>query len=341
MTTHVVCMDGTANGPGSVPTNVLRFYRRLVQDDAQRALYEPGVGTFSPLSSGRGTRAGRTLGSLFGHGLTENLENGYRFLMRRRQPGDAVALFGFSRGAFAVRALSGLIQRCGLLRPELDGMVTEALRVYQLGDDADARAEQDAFREAFARPCPIDVIGVWDTVKSLGTVYSARRFFDAALVPCVRAGYHALAIDERRPKFEPLPWEPDQRVRQVWFPGAHADVGGGYEDRALAEGALQWMMDRAAAHGVRFVDDPDVPQPANPLGRRHDSAASWSGRALRATHLGSRPRTVPAGAWVHESAVLRRAGPLDPAVAGEAAYDPDLPEDVCVVGAGGTPRILP
>lgn len=332
MNTRIVCIDGTANGPGSVPTNVLHLYRRLVQDDAQRALYEPGVGTFSPLSSGRGTRAGRALGSLFGHGLTENLENAYRFLMTHVADGDRVALFGFSRGAFAVRALSGLIQRCGLLRPELLGLVEEALRIYQQGDDEAARAEQAAFRQSFARACPIAVVGVWDTVKSLGTVYSSRRFFDAHLVPCVRAGYHALAIDERRPKFEPLPWEPDHRVEQAWFPGAHADVGGGYEDRALAEGALQWMMDCAADHGVRFRDDAEVRQPACPLGRRHDSAATWSGRALRAVHLGARPRTVPDGARVHASALARLAGPLDSDVAGEAAYDPGLPEEVRVVG---------
>ena len=305
----VVCIDGTANKYGTVNTNVVHLYERLVNDDdRQLTLYEPGVGTFSS-TFGRtvGGAIGRTLGKLFGHGLTENIENGYRFLMRHYQPGDTIYLFGFSRGAYAVRALAGMVRKCGLLKPSLDNLAPYASRLYLEQDNDDVAA---GFRETYAREAAVYCIGVWDTVKSLGYLYTRDRFFNDRLAPDVTHGYHALAIDERRPKFEARLWDESrkadhQTIEQVWFAGAHADVGGGYDDRALAEVTLQWMLDRATACGLH-VRDIDPPQPADPTGTAHDSLATASGRILQLTHLGARPRTIEPGALVHKSVDKRR-----------------------------------
>lgn len=303
----VFCCDGTANEYGTVNTNVVHLYKRLA-GEGQIACYEPGVGTFSPLGLSDGGRTGRVLGKLFGHGLTENIENGYRFLMKHYQPGDRVFLFGFSRGAYAVRALSGMLCKCGLLHPEQENLVRYATRLYnRQGNDEAARG----FAETYGRPCPVHFIGVWDTVKSLGYFYTKRRFFNARLGRDVTHGVHALSIDERRPKFEPLPWDeqaaqPHQQVEQVWFPGAHADVGGGYADRSLAEISLQWMIERARTAGLRIHDDIEPPQPPDPAGPIHEPWNTPTGRLLRIAFLGTRPRAIPEGAAVHTSTEQRR-----------------------------------
>lgn len=308
----VFCCDGTANEYGTVNTNVVHLYKRLAEDEQQLARYEPGVGTFSPLGLMDGARTGAALGKLFGHGLTENIENGYRFLMEHYREGDRIFLFGFSRGAYAVRALSGMLYKCGLLRPEQGNLVRYATRLYnQKGNDEEAAG----FAATYARCCPVHCIGIWDTVASLGYLYRNRRFFNAKLSSEVTYGYHALAIDERRPKFEPLLWNEDrieshQTIEQVWFPGAHADVGGGYEDRALAEISLQWLTHRAADRGLRLKNDLDIPQPPDPAGTMHEPWKTWSGRALRLLHFGSRPRELPADAKLHAS-VHQRQEALD------------------------------
>ena len=318
----VVCIDGTANHYGTVNTNVVHLYKRICRDDHQLALYEPGVGTFSSYFGRRaGSAIGRTLGKLFGHGLTENIENGYRFLMRHYTAGDRVFLFGYSRGAYAVRALAGMLAKCGLLEPGLDNLVPYASRLYTERDNDEVAA---GFRATYARECPVHFIGVWDTVKSLGYLYTRRHFFDARLGDHVRHACHALAIDERRPKFEPLPWRESERppghtLQQVWFSGAHADVGGGYADRALAEIALQWMQARAEHHGLLIDPDIEPEQPPDPTGKLHDSLATIPGRILQATHLGARPRTIEPGAKIHASVEQRRQ---------HTDYNPDpIPED--------------
>lgn len=324
----VYCCDGTANQKGEVNTNVVHLSRRIPKHDHQVTAYEPGVGTFSPLGLPRENIIGTTLGKLFGYGLTANIENGYRFLMQHYREGDRVFLFGFSRGAYAVRALSGMLAQCGLLHPGQEGRVREATRLYTRQDNPEATAD---FARRHSRPCPVHFIGAWDTVGSLGYLYRNRRFFDTKLSSEVTHAAHALAIDERRPKFEPLLWdetraEPHQTLKQLWFPGAHADVGGGYEQRQLAEIALQWMLERARAAGLDVPDDHQPDVPPDPTGPIHDPWNTWTGRILRVLYLGDRPREVPPGAPVHP-AVRQRQKAL--------GYRPDLDRPVATEAVRG------
>ena len=126
----VVCCDGTGNEYGSNNTNVVKLYEAIVRDADQVAFYDPGVGTLSFLGRQLGRRVGRTLGKAFGAGLQQNIEDAYRFLMDRYEPGDKLFLFGFSRGAFTVRALAGMLNRCGLLQKGSLNLVPYASRIY-------------------------------------------------------------------------------------------------------------------------------------------------------------------------------------------------------------------
>jgi uncharacterized protein (DUF2235 family) len=134
----VICSDGTGQSYAGAESNVLRLYRiALNRAPHQRACYDPGVGTH-PLPDGR-SRIGRwyqhNIGELcLGRGVIESVTELYRFLMRHYEPGDRIFLFGFSRGAFTVRALAGLVHVCGLLRRDDMHLVRYATGLYQTSE---------------------------------------------------------------------------------------------------------------------------------------------------------------------------------------------------------------
>lgn len=208
--------------------------------------------------------------------------------------GTEIYLFGFSRGAFSARSLGGLISRCGLVRPEfLKGTAPDDARgtqdlleknqrdspkilaawnLYQkeLRGGRDS-AEAREFRGKFSHNVRVKMIGVWDTVGALGVptlgnitqpIRATRlRFHDLNLSRIVDYAYHAIAIDEHRADFNVALWdkyEPEhtKELEQRWFPGAHSNVGGGYEDDSLADISLNWMVEKAANLGLKFVPEP-------------------------------------------------------------------------------------
>ena len=136
----IICSDGTGNsGVKDRGTNVFKMFEAVDLNghrtdptlDAQVALYDDGVGTesFLPL---------KLLGGAFGFGLAKNVRNLYMGLVRIYDPGDRIFLFGFSRGAFTVRTLAGMIARCGVLDREklpttddLRATVKQAYRTYR------------------------------------------------------------------------------------------------------------------------------------------------------------------------------------------------------------------
>ena len=305
----IICCDGTGNEFGCNNTNVVLTYMLVRKHDAQVAYYDPGVGTGGWDYEETGALKAKS-DQATGHGLQKNVEDAYRYLMGCYQPGDRIFLFGFSRGAFTVRSLAGMLHKCGLLRRDAGNLVEYAAKVYSTEGNASLAGE---FREAFGRDCPVHFVGVWDTVESL-VMNAGRRFHDATLNPEVASGYHALAIDERRRDFPPSLWNetelhPGQTVEQVWFAGVHADVGGWYDERGLSNIALHWMLERAKGRGLALDEAKLAQHPKDPHAKAHDSYTGlWRMR-------GAEPRRIPEGAKIHASVEARMAQSAN-------AYDP-------------------
>lgn len=269
----VICCDGTWNRADQekngvpCPTNVVKLASRVAKGtDAERQIiyYDQGVGT--------GNVVDRFTGGAFGHGLGENILSAYRFLVANYELGDEIFLFGFSRGAFTARSLAGMIRNCGILKRIAIKHYREAVQLYMNRGDPPYDSRSVEFRKEHAlgggTDIPIKFIGVWDTVGSLGIPLRGLRsltirkyqFHDTELSRTVENAYHALAIDEFRAPFEPTLWKSTkkegQEIKQVWFVGAHSDVGGGYDEPGLSDIALDWMLQMAENCGL--VLDPDV-----------------------------------------------------------------------------------
>jgi uncharacterized protein (DUF2235 family) len=282
----ILCCDGTWNKPDEekdgrpVPTNVVRFVYRVAKSDGkvpQITYYDLGVGT--------GNFFDRISGGVLGKGLENNIYDAYRFLVGNYELGDEIFLFGFSRGAFTARSIGGMIRKCGILRRGVVDKYRAAKDLYHSKvhpNDAEAVAFRKANSISPDEPIKIKFIGVWDTVGSLGIpkkggVDTEFQFHDTELSGTVENGYHALAIDEHREPFLPTLWsyqpKPGQKVEQVWFCGAHSDVGGGYPEDDASKLALLWMLDKVRGAGLKLDDEAlkAFPIALNPQGQLHNS----------------------------------------------------------------------
>jgi uncharacterized protein (DUF2235 family) len=281
----VILLDGTMStlDPGR-ETNIGRIYKllRAMPPSARISVYyEAGV----QWRTWRDTRD-----VAVGRGINRQIRRTYGWLASHYRPGDRIFLFGFSRGAYAVRSLAGIIDRVGLLRADsaTERNVMLAYRYYQ---SVERRAGEAAFHERFCHPkVEVEMIGVFDTVKALGVRLplvwrwseKEHRFHNHHLSPVVRHGFHALARDETRAVFRPVLWDtgssPATRVEQVWFRGTHGDVGGhlnGYEPaRPLANIPLVWMLDRAESVGLPLPEGWRGAFPTDPAAR---SVGTWRG----------------------------------------------------------------
>ena len=265
MANIVVCADGTWNRPEEdiekdFPTNVLKLARAIRPSTTalkQQVFYDWGLGSYHDRVS-----AGAT-----GRGIHKNILDGYRYIVQNYAEGDRIYLFGFSRGAYTVRALSGLINNCGILKRPQAALISSAWKIYkspQKKNHPDGEAAVQ-FRNAHAHPSrAVHFIGVWDTVGALGVPFSFMglfdrhdEFYDTKMGPNVAYARHALAIDEQREDFEPTVWtsRPGVDLKQVWFAGVHADIGGSYPpDKATglraSDASLAWMLGEAEAQGL-------------------------------------------------------------------------------------------
>lgn len=256
---RLVCFfDGTWNKPEDQhQTNVVKLQQAILAADAggvrQVVHYEVGIATEATL--GRLTFA---VGAI-GFGVGDRVRGGYRFLCESYEEGDEIYLVGFSRGAFEARSLAGLVALCGIARSAAAETIADVWDYYEQNKLAPDPARLDALRAAACVPIPIKCVAVWDTIGNLGIPFVSKSlikellgFHDTELPPTVEVGLHALAIDEPRGPFSPTLWTikkgaslpPGQIIEQVWFPGCHANVGGGYKDCALSDIALLWMAER-------------------------------------------------------------------------------------------------
>lgn len=337
----VVCADGTWNQP-SAQTNVWQIYTALPGSDVpvdpgttvdgHRRRDEPGQTAFYLDGVGTTVTSKDLLGGATGFGLHSKILDAYLLLSSVYNPGDKIYLFGFSRGAYTVRALAGFIATAGLLQMDqaTGPGARAAAHMAWLGFKSGSIVSPDGSPDA-ADPSPIQLVGVFDTVGALGIpFFNGIRIVDKAeeklfafanldLSPRVAYGLHAVAIDEKRFDFIPTLWNPRQGIEQSWFTGVHCDVGGGYASRKLADITLKWMLSRAKPLGLlatipvlEYVPEAD----------RHESATKiWK---LRTT-----VRDIPANAAIDQSVRDRLAKRKDYAPAAlahlpefQASYPP-------------------
>ena len=307
----VVCCDGSWNTPEmESPTNVVRLAGAVRTRDAdgnpQIVYYDEGVGTHGPID--------KIVGGAMGAGLDFNVREAYRFLAGNYEEGDEIYLFGFSRGAYTVRSLAGMIGLAGMLGREQMTEVAEAYELYREEKKRDA-APVAAFRSKHGtRVPPITLLGCWDTVGALGIPdklsgiglderFNKRyRWVDTKLGPHVEHALHAVAIDERRVEFEPTPMArvtEGQTLHEVWFPGDHGSVGGGqHHKEPLSHIALTWMVEEIADLGLGLAIDTPF---ENLLPHDHNAYFSVNRSAI----YSRRPRNTGRDAVFHDSALQR------------------------------------
>ena len=293
----IICADGTWNTEDQVdhgtsdPTNVVKIARALLPLD------DHGVDQIIYYHSGVGTNFNQHIGGgAFGAGLFANIQDCYRFLIHNYVPGDRLYFFGFSRGAYTARSLAGLVRNSGILRRGHEDQQEAAFLNYQnrSGQTAPDSPQMQQFRQEHSYTLPgdtgqaIEMIGVWDTVGALGVPANVLglhlpgtencQFHDVTLSSYVKSAFHALAIHEHRKEFLPTLWEQSangkakaQRLEQVWFTGAHSDVGGGYAQAGLSNLSLLWMIDRASQCGLKFDPEAVGRIQGDPLADAHDS----------------------------------------------------------------------
>lgn len=277
-----VFLDGTWNTVND-NTNVWRLKSLLapVGEDKleQLSYYNSGVGT---------TFGSRIRGGMFGYGLNDEIIRAYEWLIDHYNAGDELFIFGFSRGAYTARSLSGLISKCGLIAAGAPLSVSQLYARYRRGSAAKTirdlletpETEKAAFgleerwMLKYSQAIDIEFLGVWDSVGALGLPFgslpilgkSDMLFLNTGIRVSNKFAFHALAIDEHRKAFAPTLWTVDvakgasaphhhrslEQVEQRWFVGAHANVGGGCQSDPLAQVPLKWMMDKAAKHGLAF-----------------------------------------------------------------------------------------
>jgi hypothetical protein len=350
---------GQARDPTSdeEPTALVRARGFEGSNVEHLVFYERGVGT-GALDQMRG--------GVFGAGLAANIRRAYRILSFHYEPGDEVFVFGFSRGAYTARSLVGFISAVGLLKCHdcTEELERTAWQFYRTPPNDRLPGvwtyltphvhERASFR--------INCLALFDTVGALGIplshfqLYNRDRyqFHDVNLSSITRVNLHALAIDEHREPFRATIWRKPRfkayasATEQVWFPGAHADIGGGYVSydargtphlTALDDITLDWMLRRLLHHFPRF---PVKPGAWKAPGARAGSAQQHEPRhrmyrlkpfAWRS--IGNYPvpvtrhelcvshdrRATPTGEMVHISA-LERLGNKVPVEGKDQSYEP-------------------
>ena len=308
----VLLSDGTGNGAGKRnKTNVWRLYDALVLEEKdQIAMYSDGVGS-------QGFPILKLLGGAFGWGLKRNVIELYKYLCRNyesnstKEESDKIYLFGFSRGAYTVRALAGLIAECGLFTDAVSerDLHEKAHHNYSVYRNRFRRRRGKRFNLFTRKPSrkiphftdqpKIEFIGVWDTVDAYGLPvdelmalwdklifpmrFPARRLDKVVLRAC-----HAVSVDDERHTFHPVLWDESKqcdrdRIEQVWFPGIHKDVGGGYPRYELSLVSLDWMISKVEAKyssssGLHFISAKrnEYSQRSDRHGIQHDSRARFA-----------------------------------------------------------------
>jgi uncharacterized protein (DUF2235 family) len=269
----VVCIDGTSNQYGLKNTNVIELYSRLPANKDQLTYYNSGIGTYARPSWRSWHYLKKVIDNKIDLAIAWNFEKvikrAYHWLSERFREGDHIFLFGFSRGAYQVRVLAGMIERVGLIREGNEEQIPFAYELYaDLRKNASAQSDEaaDHFKRTFSRQdVRVHFVGVWDTVSSIG-ITRGKSLPMTDSCSHVRFFRHALALDERRVKYLPecvtQPGEKAEenqleppRIKEVWFAGSHSDIGGGNlpnQNLDLKSVPLLWMENEALMAGLHL-----------------------------------------------------------------------------------------
>ncbi|KAK0488041.1 hypothetical protein EDD18DRAFT_1424054, partial [Armillaria luteobubalina] len=290
----VICLDGTANQFGHQNTNIVELHNRILKDSPdvpQLTFYSSGIGTYVPPSRFSIAHWLHNFDKAFAWSFERLIEEAYRWIADHYQLRDRIFLFGFSRGAYQVRVLAGMIEKLGLVFSGNKGLIPLHFYIHvlqirsdvprlEIKNEAEAEALAENFKHTFAREVKVHFVGVWDTVSSVGIAQTQP-------LPLTKSASHlcffrhGLALDERRVKFlpeylaggqSPLNGnehyeEEPPNAKEVWFPGRHSDM------YALP---LLWMENEAGAAGLKLAprrsrvewqwDDLHSDKPKNTLG---------------------------------------------------------------------------
>jgi hypothetical protein len=280
-----VFLDGTWNTVND-NTNVWRLKSLLAPKGPD------GVEQLSYYSTGVGTAFGeRVRGGMFGYGLNDEIIRAYEWLIEHYNIGDELFIFGFSRGAYTARSLSGFISKCGLLAAgaplSVDELYARYRRASAVRTIRDLLVEQKEGKSEFPleerwilKYSQPSISTSWESgtqwARSACRSETSRswekadmQFLNTGIRISNKRAFHALAIDEHRKAFAPTLWTVDfprgappphhhrtlSQVEQRWFVGAHANVGGGCQSDPLAQAPLKWIMDKALLNGLAFRRD--------------------------------------------------------------------------------------
>ncbi len=280
----IILSDGTGQkgGEGS-NTNIYKIFNTIEnRTDDQIVFYDPGIGT-----SGI-----ELVKQISGYGISQNIKDCYRFLFENYQAGDNIFLFGFSRGAATVRSLSSFIHHFGILPKSRKDLIDEAYKIYKITNSNKRNAKAEAFIDKHHTMWTrVKFLGCFDTVSALGfpikgiseildrIPFFQHNFHNYKLSKSVEHAYHALAIDDERKTFHPKLWDSTienyQTLQQVWFPGMHTDVGGGYKKDDLSHIPFLWMCRKAMKHGLRIYNEEKLEITPQADAFMHNSRSGW------------------------------------------------------------------
>ncbi|KAF8330662.1 hypothetical protein F5887DRAFT_78389 [Amanita rubescens] len=205
----IVCFDGTGNDFNADNSNIVQLVSMLKRDDKtkQMVYYQAGIGTYvspsAPVFSHIASKTYKILDEMLALSLDTHIMGGYEFLMQNYVAGDRICIFGFSRGSCTARSLAGMLHKIGLLPKDNHQQIPFAWKMYKKTDDPRWK-ESNAFRKSFSIEVPIEFLGVWDTVDSVGFIPKRLPFTTSNNI--VRTFRHAVSLDERRSKFKMDLW---------------------------------------------------------------------------------------------------------------------------------------
>lgn len=269
----VICCDGTGNQVTvKENSNIVHLFACLEKSENQNCFYSQGLGTSSPLwvERNRSKFWFKLKAKAFGNSLKLNVLNAYKFIMDHYDEGDKIFLFGFSRGAYTVRVVAGLIRMFGIIQKGNYAHLEQLFDLYEnykskkkskkegktnewkVSDDVKIAAR---IKSSFSKGGKIAFMGIWDSVSSIGNIFFPNTnlpyTYDLKYIKTVR---HAVSIDEKRKNFYFQKVRPDTHkdLKEVFFSGDHSDIGGSHSKEGLSKLTLEWMLGEASLFGLKL-----------------------------------------------------------------------------------------